>query len=441
MTTGPGKHVCNCASLAIAVFTWAGQVKPAIADTIPYFYGVGDLAGSSFYSQTYAVSGDGTVVVGLSASDAYPFGEPFRWTLTTGMQALGTLAPPPFESGAYGVSGDGGTIAGYVYLPTVGESFRWTEAEGMQTLGYLPGGDRGGHAYAISADAGAIVGAAYNGSCTEAYRWSAGTGMVGLGVLAGNWSQANGVSGDGSVVAGTSNSDNSTYEAFRWTAGEGMVGLGDLSGGGFESHASAVSADGSVIVGRSASGVNTQAFRWTQAAGMVNLGAPPGTSRSSASAVSADGSVIVGRAGTNPTSFAFIWDEVDGMRDLKQVLESDLGLDLTGWDLTSARGISTDGLTIVGQGRNPSGNTEGWIAHIPEPATLSLLLFGGIVALKRRRKPTRHRPRRRFSFGWYGQARRKWICPCVKGQSARILAANLPLAPARPGRIIPTGWI
>src|ERR1035441_9249133 len=67
-----------------------------------------------------------------------------------------------------------------------------------------------------------------------------------------------GVSGDGSVVVGTSGYDTSGYgyfyRAFRWTAGSGMVSLG----ASYESLASGVSADGSVII------VNDGgAFRWT----------------------------------------------------------------------------------------------------------------------------------------------------------------------------------
>src|ERR1039458_1637286 len=69
-----------------------------------------------------------------------------------------------------------------------------------------------------------------------------------------------GVSGDGSVVVGTSGYDTSGYgyfyRAFRWTAGSGMVGVG-----GRDSSASGVSADGSVVVGTIAS---NQAFRWTR---------------------------------------------------------------------------------------------------------------------------------------------------------------------------------
>jgi hypothetical protein len=49
------------------------------------------------------------------------------------------------------------------------------------------------------------------------------------------------------------------------------------------------------------------------------------------------------------------------------VLTAD-GLDLTGWDLTEASGIS-DGQTIVGFWYDPNNMIEAWIAVIPEPGT------------------------------------------------------------------------
>ena len=66
------------------------------------------------------------------------------------------------------------------------------------------------------------------------------------------------------------------------------------------------------------------------------------------------------------------------------MLVDDYGLDLTGWTLTYAGGISENGLSIVGIGTNPDGYSEAWIAAIPEPATLGLTLAGlALLTFKR----------------------------------------------------------
>ncbi|MFM6406406.1 MAG: hypothetical protein ACKPGT_17775, partial [Microcystis sp.] len=109
-----------------------------------------------------------------------------------------------------------------------------------------------------------------------------------------------------------------------------------------------------------------EAFRWTQAGGMVGLGVLSGGIASYANGVSADGSVVVGYSATDPFTGAeaFIWNSTQGMRSLQQVLTNDYGLDLTGWSLNRANAISADGLTVVGFGTNPNGLTEAWIARL-----------------------------------------------------------------------------
>jgi probable HAF family extracellular repeat protein len=191
--------------------------------------------------------------------------------------------------------------------------------------------------------------------------------MQGLGDLPGGsfYSSAGGVSADGSVIVGFSDSK-SSGQAFRWTSDGGMVALGDLPGGEVFSTAMGVSADGSVIVGASSSASGAEAFRWTSDGGMVGLGhlVPSGLFGSEAYDVSADGSVIVGSS----NDIAFRWTAASGMERLWDVLLANgVNPAADGWTaLGWALGISADGNTIVGHGtRN---GIEAFVATLPQPA-------------------------------------------------------------------------
>jgi probable HAF family extracellular repeat protein len=155
-------------------------------------------------------------------------------------------------------------------------------------------------------------------------------------------------------------------------------GLGDLPGGTDYSCAWGASGDGSVVVGWSSSAsADKEAFRWTSAGGMVGLGdLPGGKYYSLAYGVSGDGSVVVGGGYSASGYEAFIWDQTGGMQSLKDVLVNDYGLDLTGWTLLSAHGISDNGLTFVGYGYNPAGRCEAWVATVPVPGALTLGSIG-----------------------------------------------------------------
>lgn len=334
------------------------------------FQGLGELR-----SYASSVSDDGLVVVGNGGGGAW------SWTMAGGMVNLGVAA-----SAASDVSADGSVVVGTLWSEI--EAFRWTSGGGMVGLGYLPGGELphgpSSRAFGVSADGSVIVGYSTSASGMQAFRWTSGGGMVGLGDLPGGdfGSHAQAVSPDGSVVVGVGTSA-SGREAFRWTEADGMVNIGALPGGG-TTVAINISADGSVIVGQG--GTPAEAFCWTEADGMVGLGIlSPDHYESWAMAVSADGSVVVG--GSNDATYteeAFIWDEVNGMRSLLQdVLINECGLDLTGWTLETAEGISDDGLTIVGWGINPDGNRVGWIAVLPPPDPIDMIvdLIGQVVGL------------------------------------------------------------
>jgi hypothetical protein len=96
--------------------------------------------------------------------------------------------------------------------------------------------------------------------------------------------------------------------------------------------------------------------------------------------------IVVGNSETGTdVSEAFVWDAQHGMRNLKTVLTNDYNLDLAGWTLTDAR-VSDDGRTFVGAGTDPAGRQQGWIATVPEPGTVSLLVVGSVGLLMRRRR-------------------------------------------------------
>lgn len=168
-----------------------------------------------------------------------------------------------------------------------------------------------------------------------------------------------------------------------------MVPLGELTGGTVYSSAHGVSANGLVIVGQSSSAAGFEAFRWTIGGGMAGLGdLPGGTFGSIANAASATGSVVVGQGTSAAGTEAFMWTISGGTVSLKDYLVGQGASNLSGWTLTNARGISADGLTIVGHGINPLGQTEGWIVTIPEPSSgvMAILACGLFWRLGRRFK-------------------------------------------------------
>lgn len=357
------------------------------------FRGLGLPDGLAPSSEASGVSADGSTVAVTTATATSH--QAARWTAGGGLQELGTLPYPGIGvSDAYGISGDGRTIVGSSLSTTSStpavQAMRHVNGS-MQGLGDLPGGVFSSGARAVNANGSVIVGyGSGNGQFATAARWANGS-IQPLGDLPGGnvSSDARGVSGDGTIVVGSSNSANGD-EAFRWTAGGGMQGLGDLPGGVFSSMAYAISADGSTIVGKGATeGQGYQAFRYTTGGGMVALGDLPfGSEYSVAYAVSADGSVIVGSGeGPNFTDQATLWD-AGGIHKIQDILVNDYGLNLAGWELTRATGISADGRTIVGTGKH-SFITEAWIATIPEPGTAAGLVVAGLFALTRRRDKKR----------------------------------------------------
>jgi probable HAF family extracellular repeat protein len=281
---------------------------------------------------------------------------------TASFQVLGNLTGGHKDRSApRDVSADGSVVVGWSYAVLGSSSpvaaFRWTFDLGMVSIGDLPGGAANASGNGVSGDGSVVVGSSTSSAGTEAFRWTEAGGMVGLGDLPGGafFSRAVGVSTDGSVVAGISRAGSAnTIQAFRWTAATGMVGLGTLGGGAGVSSASDISGDGQVIVGLVEGTTGQQAAKWTSGAGWVGLGdLPTGSFRSVAYATNFDGSIIVGEGSVTNGYEAFMWTEATGLFNLG---------DLPGGAIqAAASGVSDDGSVVVGTGWHEVGGDQVFI--------------------------------------------------------------------------------
>lgn len=116
------------------------------------------------------------------------------------------------------------------------------------------------------------------------------------------------LSGNGKVIAGI---HSSLRRAAYWTESEGVVMLGDLTGQDTYSVATAISYDGSVIVGYcSAANEGMIPFRWTKATGIRRIG--PVNFSGYASAVSDNGMCVAVHGGVSGISL-FRWTGAGGL--------------------------------------------------------------------------------------------------------------------------------
>lgn len=334
--------------------------------------------------QTLAISSDGSTVLGLAYDGGGFCG--IRWTRNQGVARL-DLEPR-------GISCDGRVIVGV----TLGQSrtLLWTEGKGVQEIG------RFDQPRAVSGDGGMIVGShEFRAVC-----WSREAGIVRLPLpqRRGNWlsSEATAVTRDGSVIVGWIDERETTTKrrAVRWHRGR-PASIMQWGGGYYYVHydaiPTAVSADGSTVVGYSEMGAGdgkpNEAWRWR--AGLIFSGSMKAigqllsareslafksrytgqrgdsasgiTFNTRALGVSANGDVVVGYGteapGLRPTTVqsAFAWTPRLGMLGLSDFLKR-VGADVP--DLAEACGVSGDGKTIIGNG------PKSWMVTLPTSLTM-----------------------------------------------------------------------
>ena len=373
----------NALAAVRALFIAFAWVAAGAAHAQPRFEVLGDFWPAG-------VSDDGNVVAGTWVDPSLDRGQVMSiWTPAGGLRTAG-FVPESEHTSARAISGDGATIVGVDYNVS---PLYWTAAGGIARLS-SDGGGVLGYPGGTSRDGSVITGRFVGGPPA---RWTTAGGAAALPMPDG-WvdGHGNAVSADGSVVAGALFDAPGHRRAFRWTHAGGTQLL-EHAPAIRGSEALAVSDDGATVVGWSYDAADgDHAFRWTAAGGFQLLGhlgdpgEPTAAISSRANDVTADGAVVVGAESFGPLlgeGGAFIWDEARGMRSLEAVLANDYGLDMTGWTLWSADGITPDGVTIIGSGSHPQfGDSVAWRVVLPEPAAGATLVAFCCAALRRRRR-------------------------------------------------------
>jgi probable HAF family extracellular repeat protein len=360
----------------IALLSGTAFVKTACAGIL---LGLGSLYEGGT-SSGGGISGDGKTIVGSSGNSTEQ--KSILWTVDAGIRSFDA----PGRSGAIAISRDASTIVGVANQVIANNVLVESNAYYRNRNGTVTTFTNQPVSYFndVSADGSAIVGRVrVQGGGTRAVSYATASGFE-LLETPGAYSWANAISDDGTKIVGTGGGGSTPIsEALLWQKGSGVLRLGDLPGGagfypgGQFSNAFDISGDGSVVVGSSESNLGIEAYRWTPDTGMVGLGFLDGQNISVALATNLDGSIIVGSGRTGLDS-AFVWDAQNGMRKISDLVNS------VGWILEGASGVSDDGTKIVGYGTNPSGIREGWyvdVTAVPEPSTIftSLLAFFSIA--------------------------------------------------------------
>ncbi len=352
------------------------------AAQVPGFHFVGFAPGTTT-SGVSSLSADGRVAAGGSVSNF--IGPGFTWTVAGGRVDFGLEASLPAFTGARGISGDATTVVGASRPSGPARAYRYRGPGTYQDLGTI-GTWPESYAQGVSGDGSVVVGHVQtvlgpNPTLGRAFRWNASGGMQDLGLTSTThiYSEATAVSRDGTTIVGHSQSSGGRSDAFVWRESTGMLVLPPLATTG-SSIADAVNFDGSIIAG--ISGTQGSAALWVNGQ-PIDLGIPPGWNSARARGLSDNGTVVAVTLSSATGLTAGVWTSQDGWEVLSEYLARQGVSVPAGWSLYSCTAVSADGLTFAGDAFSGTA-FQGFVATIPAPGALPVLGVGLLMIPRRR---------------------------------------------------------
>jgi len=317
------------------------------------------------HSYATSISGDGRTVAGFVIGS--PGIRAFRWDADSGLVLLEPATQDSNEQGTpFALSADGSVVVGFSAIAGFPSAVMWDDLGAVAELGTL-GIDPDSNldyssVYACDATGTVLVGITSSPDGQEAFRWTEGTGLVGLGGLASTApyrSEAVGISTETGAILGESLDDDSKSRLFRWTEIDGMV---ELERAGFdELSVNDASPGATAMTGGARTGPDERpvAFVWHEDAGVTDIPLPPESNTAFGFGVSDDGASVVGRyepAPTAPGTSGFFWTPTLGTVDFNDYCVSTLGIDPGDWILYP-EDMDASGGVIVGAARlHPNGS-------------------------------------------------------------------------------------
>ncbi|UCF41685.1 MAG: hypothetical protein JSW43_04985, partial [Gemmatimonadota bacterium] len=329
------------------------SVPEAEAEVCP---SVTDLAGSV----ALGISGDGTTAVGFLPRDQREPPIPMRWVNGIPV-SMGPLPEGVRGGQANAASEDGSVIVGFLDFPRSLAAFRWENG----AFEVLPRLSESSVAVDVSADGLTVL-------CQEVELDDQLGGLVSRGISV--WrdgeltritdsGSASAISADGSVIVGSFDGP------ALWFDGT-LVAL-PLAAGFDGGNATGISASGTIVVGVARGPAENRAVRWEgdSMTPLDDVGSGSEWLHTYALDVSADGSIIVGSGTSRDTATEpFVWDEEFGLRRLFDVLSNELGLGVSDFDFGLALAVSDDGRVIV-----VLASPEPFIADITSPVGIDIV--------------------------------------------------------------------